>query len=260
MIQLKASFKIELRPLSGGGDLLEKDSSEKKLFRIIKEYLKGKTTERFSFGHLALHNGLSLFRHNKGYWLVAETRGAVPRCLGCFQNYHSAGNFFIYHLVNPYPRNINWEALFLNDDFLKQLESNAPPQGYIIEPNPAARWFKIESDLPDGFFQVQNDVFDKFGYVKGQKIIFEAVKQYLAGRKKPVYNPVPLGDLGWDEQDFCLYEAGGYWVVSIPERGERNFNGIFRSYRTAVDYYIMKCIVPAPATIDWGSVFEGPPW
>jgi len=258
MIKLKASFAIELQTLPGDGDLLEKDSSEEKLFRIINEYLTGKTTELFSCGHLR-DNGLSLFRHDKGYWLVVETRETIHRCLGCFHDYHLAVDYFIYHLTNPYPRNINWETIFLDDDFMKRIELSELPQGYIISPDPAAKWFKIISNFPDGFFKVHNDFFDRFGYIKGQKIIFEAVNQYLAGRAQPVYRPVPLGSPGWDEEEFCLFEAGGYWIISVPERGKRSFEGVFCSYMAAVDCYIMLRIEPKPATIDWKSVFEGPP-
>ena len=75
-----------------------------------------------------------------------------------------------------------------------------------------------------------------------------------------MYRPVPLGYLGWDEEALCLYEAGGYWIASLPERGKRNFWGIFCSYKNAVDFYIMSCIVPKPETIDWKSVHIGPPY
>jgi hypothetical protein len=269
MIQPRASFEMNFEPVCGWGDLLEQNSSKERLFKVIQKLLeKHAIKSSINEQRLELDNGLILFRPEDYYWVIVDNSDDTRHCLGIFRDESSAADSLVSTLIRPLAYAVNWDE-YLNDcNFIKTVRKTLPLSSYIIEKlgynfNPPG-WFKIETDYPPTFFKSNNDIFDRFGYLLGKKLIFEIIKSHLKKIKDKLKLSEELSwlldDMGYDEEKLSLSEASGYWIASIAERGVRNFQAIFTSYKSAVDFFIYTlCKRSQIESIDWGLVFNHEP-
>ncbi|RQO73160.1 hypothetical protein DBR44_09600 [Aquitalea sp. FJL05] len=111
MIRLESDLNISFAALQPEQDLLEKDSSQEKLFKTIATCLKEhEILNGYVLGRLGNHEEYSLFK-NSGYWIVAFSERGKHEACGVFMDYFDATEMFLCKMIRPNPF-FDWKKVF----------------------------------------------------------------------------------------------------------------------------------------------------
>ena len=111
MLKINSDLPIEFRSIRGWGDTLHKDSSEERLFSVIKEYLRGKNPYPYVLGKIGNHEEFCLLCQD-GYWIVGYSERGSTRFLGIFFDEGDATEFFLLRILRLKPLGFPWETVF----------------------------------------------------------------------------------------------------------------------------------------------------
>ncbi|RKQ63120.1 hypothetical protein C8E02_0137 [Vogesella indigofera] len=112
MIKIDGDLDIDFSTLPDNQDLLEKDSSQKKLFSCIHECLNNNGIKSgYTLGYLGGNEEYSLFKRS-GYWIVAFSERGRHDAIAVFMDFHDATEFFLGKMLDLSNKYFDWEKVF----------------------------------------------------------------------------------------------------------------------------------------------------
>ncbi len=112
MIEIKLELDMYFHPIAEEKDLIEKDSSQDKLFSEVKKSLERHGIKSgYTLGCFGDHETYGLFKRS-GYWIVSFSERGKTEGVGIFTDVHNAVEFFLCIMLESNEDHFDWRSVF----------------------------------------------------------------------------------------------------------------------------------------------------